>query len=342
MCFAVAQQILFLNNFRYQELTMSPTPFQKQLLPLIAALSLITSAQAAEVTSTIAGVADAGTAIEFIKDGFEGTEGPITLPDGSALFTETKANRITRIAADNSISSFLENTGGANGLAFASNGDLYAVQQAAPAKVAIIYPKGREKVLAENFAGAPFQRLNDLVLAKNGGVYFTDIGTRPSPENPNPPASKAGLFYISPTGQLKQLANDIERPNGVQLSLDEKTLFVANTSGEYILAYDIAADGSISNQRDFAKLQGWSETNKVWSSGADGLALDAEGRLYVASNAGVEVFDEDGDALGVIGLPHKPQNLAFAGKDKKTLYVVGRGAAYKIALKTAGFAGRAK
>jgi len=62
----------------------------------------------------------------------------------------------------------------------------------------------------------------------------------------------------------------------------------------------------------------------------------------VASNAGIEVFDADGDTLGVIALPHKPQNLAFAGKDKKTLYVVGRGAAYKIALKTAGFGGRAK
>lgn len=320
---------------------MSPTPIQKHLLPLVAALSFISSAQATEVTSTNPGVADVGTPIEFIKDGFDGTEGPITLPDGSALFTETKANRITKIAPDNSISTFLENTNGANGLAFAANGDLYAVQVLNP-KIGIIYPKGKEKVLADNFQGTPFQRPNDLVLAKNGGIYFTDIGTRPSPENPNPPASKPGVFYITPAGELKQIANNIERPNGIQLSQDEKTLFVANTAGEYVLAYDIATDGSISNQRNFAKLKGWSQADNVWSSGADGLAIDAEGRLYVASNAGVEVFDVKGESLGIISLPHKPQNLAFAGKDKKTLYVVGRGAAYKIALKTAGFGGRAK
>ena len=320
---------------------MSTNTLHRNLLPLVATLSLITSAHATELTSSIPGVADRGTAIELIKDGFEGTEGPITLPDGSLLFTETKANRITKIAPDNSISTFLENSNGANGLAFAANGDLYAVQVLKP-KIGVIYPKGKEKVLADNFQGSPFQRPNDLVLAKNGGIYFTDIGTRPSPENPNPPASKPGVFYITPAGQLQQIANNIERPNGIQLSQDEKTLFVANTAGEYVLAYDIATDGSISNQRNFAKLKGWSQADNVWSSGADGLAIDAEGRLYVASNAGIEVFDATGTALGIITLPHKPQNLAFAGKDKKTLYVVGRGAAYKIALKTAGFSGRAK
>jgi gluconolactonase len=214
--------------------------------------------------------------------------------------------------------------------------------QVANPRVGIIYPQGQEKNLAENFEGQPFQRPNDLVLAGNGSLYFTDSGTRPTKENPNPPASKPGLFHIAPDGTLKRIANDIERPNGVQLSPDEKVLYVANTLGEHVLAYDIAADGSVQNRRNFAKLEGWKNTENVWSSGADGLAVDAEGRLYVASNAGIEVFSNKGEALGVISLPKKPQNLAFAGKDKKTLYVVGRGAAYKIPLLAAGFAGRAK
>lgn len=314
----------------------------RHLFPVVAALSLISQTYAAEtVTPAIPGVVDAGSQVEFIKDGFEGTEGPITLPDGSALFTETKANRITKIAADNSISTFLENTNGANGLAFAANGDLYAVQNLKP-RVSIIYPESHQKILAETFEGAGFQRPNDLVLAKNGGIYFTDIGTRPSADNPNPAPSKPGLFYISPKGDLKKVVSDVERPNGVQLSSDEKTLYLANTAGEYILAYTIAEDGSLNTPRNFAKLSGWTQSETGWASGADGLAIDAEDRLYVASNAGVEVFNSQGEALGVISLPHKPQNLAFAGKDKKTLYVVGRGAAYKIALKTPGFAGRAK
>ncbi|MGZ5579651.1 MAG: SMP-30/gluconolactonase/LRE family protein, partial [Methylobacter sp.] len=104
----------------------------------------------------------------------------------------------------------------------------------------------------------------------------------------------------------------------------------------------IAADGSISNRRNFAKLEGWKQEENGWSSGADGLAIDDNDRVYVASNAGIEVFSPKGEALGVIVLPKKPQNIAFAGPDKKTLYAVGRGAAYKIPLLAQGYKGRAK
>jgi gluconolactonase len=110
-----------------------------------------------------------------------------------------------------------------------------------------------------------------------------------------------------------------------------------------VFAYDVAADGSISNKRNFAKLEGFAKNDSgVYSSGADGLAVDAKGRLYVASTAGIQVFDASGAALGIIPLPKAPQNLAFAGKDKSYLYVVGRGAAYRIATLTPGFSGRAK
>ncbi len=189
--------------------------------------------------------------------------------------------------------------------------------------------------------GKPFQRPNDLVLDKRGGVYFTDIGVVAKADKADP--ARPAVYYITPEGKLTRIANDIERPNGVQLSPDEKTLYVANTAGEYILAYDIAADGSVGARRNFAKLDGLQKTETGGiSSGADGLAVDAEGRLYVASNLGVQVFNAKGEALGVITVPQKPQNLAFAGKDKKTLYVVGRGAAYSIATLSAGFSGRAK
>jgi gluconolactonase len=294
------------------------------------------------VTPAIPGVAAGGVVIELIKDGFKGTEGPIADKDGGLLFTETQANNIVRIAPDDKVSVFLKNSNGSNGLAWGSEGELYAVQTR-KTKVGIVYPANKKKTLAEKFEGSAFQRPNDLVRASNGGIYFTDSGTRPTKEQPNPPPSHPGVFYISPAGELKRLANDIERPNGIQLSKDEKVLYVANTLGEHVLAYDIAADGSISNRRSFAKLEGWKQgEDGVWSSGADGLALDDEGRLYVASNAGVEVFDAAGTALGVIPIPKKPQNLAFAGKDKQTLYVVGRGAAYKIPLLAQGIGNRAK
>lgn len=317
------------------------SPF-KSLISIAGAFAVAGLAQAADpVTPAIPGVSAGGVLIKLIKDGFNGTEGPVGLVDGSLLFTETNANRIVRIAPDNTVSTFLENTNGANGLGINANGDLVAVQ-VVNTRVGVIHPQGQEKTIADNYEGQPFQRPNDLVLARNGSIYFTDSGTRPTKDNPNPPVSKPGLYHITPSGTLARLANDIERPNGVQLSPDEKVLYVANTLGEHVLAYDIAADGSIQNRRNFAKLEGWKNTETGWSSGADGLAVDAEGRLYVASNAGIEVFNDKGEALGVIPLPKKPQNLAFAGKDKKTLYVVGRGAAYRIPLLTAGFAGRAK
>jgi gluconolactonase len=297
------------------------------------------------VTPAIAEVVAAGTRIEFIKDGFKGTEGPILLPDGGFVFTETQGNRITRIAEDGSTSTFLENSNGSNGLAFNANSELVTAQVLKP-RVGIVYPQDKEKILAEQFEGLPFSRPNDIVLSvKTGDIYFTDSGQNPNAPKPAvavvtaPPA----VYRIKPSGELVRLANDIERPNGIQLSPDEKVLYVGNTAGEYILAYDVAADGSVSGRRNFAKLEGYRKNdNGSYSSGADGLAVDALGHLYVASTAGVEVFKANGEALGIIPLPKAPQNLTFAGKDKKFLYVVGRNSAYRIAMLTPGFAGRAK
>lgn len=292
-------------------------------------------------TPAIADVVAAGTRIEFIKEGFEGTEGPIALPEGGFVFTETRANRITRIADDGSTSTFLENSNGSNGLAFNAKGELVTVQVLNP-RVGVVYPSGKEKVLADQFEGVPFVRPNDLVLSKRGDIYFTDSGAAPR-NQPQTVVPRPAVYRITPEGKLLRIANDIERPNGIQLSPDEKVLYVANTLGEYIFAYDVAADGSISGKRNFAKLDGYRKTdNGNFSSGADGLAIDAKGRLYVASTSGIQVFSAAGEALGIIPLPKAPQNLAFAGKDKSYLYIVGRGAAYRIAVLTPGFAGRAK
>lgn len=311
-------------------------------LPFIASLHLGLLAVAAHaeglVTPPIEGVVAAGTPIELIKEGFQGTEGPIGLPDGSLIFTETQANRITRIAPDGTLSTFLENSNGSNGLALTADGDLVSVQTVKPS-VGVVYPASRVKTLVTEFEGVALNRPNDLVVDRRGGIYFTDPGARPEPGQPAP---KTAVYHRSAAGKLTRVATDIERPNGIQLSLDERVLFVANTSGEHVLAYDLAKDGTVGKRRNFAKLAGYRQTETGYASGADGLAVDAQGRLYVATSAGIEVFSTAGAALGVIALPKAPQNLAFAGADKRTLYVVGRGAAYKIATLAAGYGGRAK
>jgi gluconolactonase len=139
------------------------------------------------------------------------------------------------------------------------------------------------------------------------------------------------------------VADGIARPNGIMLSRDEKVLYVNDTNGEHIVAFDVQADGSVINRRNFARYQGGSKNAAgVFTSGADGLAVDADGRVYAATAAGVEVFDVKGTHLGTIPVSRAPQNIAFAGKDKKTLYIVGRGSAFKVDLLAPGFKGRAK
>lgn len=317
----------------------------KRITTVLLALTFSGQVLAQEVVSNgIPGVVAANTRIELLKEGLKGTEGPLAWSDGGLLFTENQAGRIVRIAPDGIFSTFAEQTNSSNALALSAKGDLISVQTGEP-RVGVIHPQGHQKTLAEGFEGAPFGRPNDLVVDKRGGVYFTDSGVNPgqaaaaSGKTPARPA----VYYITPNGALKRIAHDIERPNGIQLSPDEKVLYVANTLGEHVIAFDIGADGVVSNQRNFARLSGWTRgDNGNFSSGADGLAVDGDGRLYVASNAGVEVFNARGEALGIIALPKKPQNLAFAGQDKKSLYVVGRGSVYRIAALASGYSGRAK
>lgn len=291
-------------------------------------------------TTAIAGVVADGTPIVVLGEGFKGTEGPLALPDGSLLFTETQEQRITRIAPDGRLGTHLRDTNGANGLGLTPAGELVAVQ-VNDTRVGTV---GKDaKTLASGWSGKPFGRPNDLVVARDGSIYFTDSG-RNANQQPAPAGEVAppAVYRLKP-GLLERLAADITRPNGIQLSPDEQTLYVADTAGEHVLAYALQADGHLGPKRLFARLAGWRQAqNGSFSSGADGLAVDGQGRLYVATNAGIEVFDAAGQALGVIALPKQPQNLAFAGPDKKQLFVVGRGAAWRIDTLAQGYTGRAK
>jgi gluconolactonase len=209
-------------------------------------------------------------------------------------------------------------------------------------RVGVIYPKGSEALLADGFEGRP----NDLAVTKNGGVYFTVPGPVAAAPGAVAPAAPAPfvpfVYYIPPGGKATRAAQGIENPNGVVLSRDERTLYVNNTRGEYLLAFDIGPDGALTKRRNFGKYEGVTKTDTGVASGADGLAIDNDGRVYAATTAGVQVFSPEGKHLGTIPLSRSPQNLAFAGPDKKTLYVVGRGAAFKIPMLSQGFTGRAK
>jgi len=319
-------------------------------MTLLALLSFVPSSaafgQGAETftpTETVApdipGVVARGARVQVVAQGLRGTEGPIAAPDGTLLLTEQAANVITRIDARGNRSMFLENTNGSQGLTFDQKGRLVGVLPATK-QVATLTPT--RTVLASAFQGRPFAGPNDLVADRKGGVYFTDPGSYP-PQGQFLTEIPA-VYYIRPDGSVVRIADDIARPNGIILSPDEKTLYVADTLGAFVVAFDVQPDGSVRNQRHFARLAGILMTNRGVRSGADGLAVDEAGRLYVTSTIGVQVFSPQGRHLGTIpiGNPDGPQNLAFAGPDKKTLYVVGDGAVWKVAMLAQGPTGRAK
>ncbi|MFO1183945.1 MAG: SMP-30/gluconolactonase/LRE family protein [Bauldia sp.] len=290
------------------------------------------------VAPDIPGVVRAGSKVQVIKTGLTGgTEGPIALNDdgGAVLFTEQQANRISKIDRDGNFSTFLENITGVNAITIDPKGRMIALQRAqngGKAQIAVIYPKGQETVLSDAIDGKPILNPNDLIADKKGGVYFTVPGAIP-------PA----VYYITPAGKTVVATEAVERPNGIQLNRTETILYVAS-GGDYMRAFDIQPDGSLTSARNFAKYNFMvaNATTGVTASGADGITIDTEGRLYTATNGGVEIFTEQGQYLGVIPLARKGQNLGFAGPDKKTLYVVGTQTAWKIEMLSQGFLGRAK
>lgn len=287
----------------------------------------------------IPGVIAPGTKIELVATVVR-TEGPVAMPDGSLIFTNT--NSITHVDLSGNVSTLVEVSNGANGLGWDSHGRLIAVERKPnDERVGVLYPVNAVTTLADKFDGKPFSRLNDLVVSSRDAVYFTDGN---------------GVYYLpAGGGPVKKVVDGIPNPNGVQLSPDERTLYANDKDGEYLLAFDVNADGTLTNRRNFAKYKSLTQKDSkdpllAEDNGADGLAVDNDGRVYVATNVGVEVFSPKGDMLGVIPaiwggeqfMLRKPQNLAFAGPGKKTLYMVGSGAVFKIQTLTQGVGKRGK
>jgi gluconolactonase len=291
-------------------------------------------APAATATPAIAGVVNVGTAIQLIKDGFEAVEGPMRDTDGSVLFTNNQAGRVLRVAADGTVSTWFEGPYGANALARTSKGEIVATLQKTPVIGVLQAGTAAPKVLVDKYDGKPFNRPNDLVADKRGNIYFTDSIPLGSTA---PVILPSSLYQLAADGKLALITADIPRPNGVALSPDERTLYVANTSGEWVFAFELDSKGTAGKRRDFAKLATPpAQGNAAPSGGADGIAVDEKGRVYVATTLGVQVFSDKGEALGVIAMPKQAQNLAFGGKDRSELYVVGRGSVYRIATLTRG------
>ena len=189
-------------------------------------------------------------------------------------------------------------TGGA--LSINPKGAVFIVERGLRAKIEQLAPQ--RKVLAESYNGDPLDCIggviNDLTADSKGGVYFT----------------MGGVYYASPSGVVTKYGENVT-PNGIILSANEKTLYVTN--GPTLAAFDVQPDGSLTNQREFTRWEG---------GGGDGSTIDSQGRVYVTTAAGIQVIGADGKHLGLIPTPRGVITTAFGGKDKKTLYILARGA----------------
>jgi gluconolactonase len=170
---------------------------------------------------------------------------------------------------------------------------------------------------------------NDLIVDSKGGIYFTDPGPRPVV-----PGRPTYLYYL-PSGARQPILLDgnIARPNGLTLTGDGKTLIVDDTLHPTVFVYDIEPDGSVKNKRTFTELRDIPQGSE---SGADGIAIDRNDRVYITTVTGVQVFDAKGQYLGTIKVGRQPANAAFAGPDKQTLYITAREGLYRVRMLAKG------
>jgi gluconolactonase len=314
---------------------------------------------AVSVALDIPGVIRGGTKIERIKEGFNGLDDPIGLMDGTLVFSEPGARRIHRMdTRTNQVSVLVGESNESHGVTQDSKGRLISAQAwDGSTRIGVIYPPGSEVVLADNFEGKPLSRPNDVIVARNGGIYFTEPGltvqqaealVKRQGGKPLAPRLPPAVYYIPPGEKPIRIEENMIRPNGIQLGRDEKTLYVSDSNGIHVIAWDIQPDGLVRNRRNFGTLEGRSKRDNGLGgikTFADGMTIDNEGRLYVATGAGIEVLSPQGQHVGTIPVRCPPgdcQNVAFSGPEKKTLYIAGAGSLYKVEMVAQGFTGRAK
>ncbi len=278
----------------------------------------------------------ADATIERVGDGFQFIEGPVWVgaaDTGYLLFSDIPADKVYRWAEKEGISVFLDavflpeletnGQGGSNGLTLDLDGRLILCEHG-NRRIARIEEDGSRVTLAERFEGKRLNSPNDIVYHSSGSAFFTD----PPYGLASPQAQELdwqGIYRLQPDGSLHLVADGQSRPNGIGLSPDEKTLYVANSDAEAALwmAYPIADDLSLGEGRVLLDLTG-SEAGVP-----DGLAVDSAGNIWGSGPGGIVVISPDGDHLGTIRTPELPANAAF-GNDGRTLYITARTSLYRI------------
>lgn len=259
--------------------------------------------------------------VEEVAAGFPGGEGPVWSREGFLIFSDYSKDRLYKYVPGKTPEVYREQSHGANGNTMDRKGRLYSCEYKAR-RVTRTGRNGRIEVLADKFEGKRLNAPNDIVVRRDGHVYFSDPLFTPLEQRE---LDFYGLYHVTPKGKIEAIARMKTRPNGVTLSPDGRILYVAVTDERSIRAYDLDRAGRASNERvAIANLPG----------GPDGIRTDVKGNLYIAAR-GVVVYSPGGQQLGRIPTPVNPRNLAFGDSDFRTLYMIGD-RLYRVRLEVPG------
>jgi gluconolactonase len=283
------------------------------------------------------GIVAAGAKLEKLWSEGEFTEGPAYGPDHCVYFSDI-GNRIMRFdPSTGKTTEYRKPSGRANGLDFDPQGRLVACEGANEGgnrRVSVTLKDGTVRTLADKWNGKRFNSPNDLTIDRKGRVYFTDpryVGDDPRE------IDTESVYRIDPDTQVTQIITDVQKPNGIILSPDMKTLYLADNhpkGNRHLLAFPLNSDGGVGPKKvlyDFGQ-----------DRGIDGMCIDVMGRIYATAgqgkSGGVYIFTPAGKKIGFVPTPELPTNCVFGGRDRKTLYITAGRSLYRIATTAEGFA----
>lgn len=266
-----------------------------------------------------------GATLQKLADEFSFTEGPTCDTAGNLYFTDQPNNRILKWSTEGKLTTFMQPAGRANGLCFDANGNLIACAEEKN-ELWSVAPDGTVTVIAAEYNGKPFNGPNDVWIAPNGGLYFTDpFYKRSWSRHTQMPQDGQHVYYVTPDRKrVLRVVSDLKQPNGITGTPDGKRLYIADIGAGRTWVFDVQPDGSLTNKTLFCEL------------GSDGMTLDEDGNLYLTGK-GVTIFDKTGRKIEHIDVPEPwTANVSFGGPDHRTLFITASKSLYSIRLRVKG------
>lgn len=290
---------------------------KKQAFSIVISILMTGIATAQE--NDLSGIIKPGTEVEKLSGDFSFTEGPAADARGNIYFTDQPNDRIMIWTTEGNLVTFMQPAGRSNGLFFDKEGNLWSC---ADEKNALwkIDPDKNVEIILNKYNGSLLNGPNDLWIAPDGGIYFTDPFYRRSWwDHKEMPQEKQCVYYLKPDHKtLIRVADDLQQPNGIIGTKDGKTLYVADIRANKTWSFSVSSDGTLSGKKLFCEM------------GSDGMTIDTNGNIYLTGK-GVTVFDKTGKQLGNIAVPENwTANVCFGGKNRKSLYITASKGLYRI------------